>query len=563
MAIRRVKKGNCYYLYEYKSYREEGKVKSKFIRYLGVEGGEFKVPKPKIPRVKVLFPERSKRYGDIALLWRIAERANFVSIIDRITVGQAIPNGISPGRLLTAWAINRIVNPDSATQLENWVLTTDLPRLMGVKEDAFSKDRFLAALDMVCSYDPESDRRIDFTNHIDDALYQHWRGHVSLPDPGGEILAYDLTAVLVYGNTCPLVEKGYNSRHSRQHQINLTMLISKKDNYPLAHCIFPGNFSSLSTVQSFFVRINEMGLQPGTIIWDRGNTTKDTILTTERFKWKIITGIPKNTTEVKDILASIAVPMHMDNMIPLQKNGELYAIQTVTPLFGSDRKVTVCLNPDTVNNDIHERNLALRMIREELKTLELSCSGDSASSIQMKVKKIIHGWTRFVTYTVKEEKSGYSLIWSFNEECIRKAANSDGKFLLYATDSSLSAEEVVHLYLSKDAIEKVFRCLKTNEKLEPVRHYLEQRVRAYFFVCDLAYRLITALNWFIRTMKVDKQHEIMQSAELIRILSRVERCDLGLPISNEIGYLNLLKKTTEQVERMGFDIFSDMTICST
>jgi len=563
MAIRRVKKGNSYYLNEYKSYREDGKVKSKFIRYLGVEGDEFKVPKPKIPRVKVLFPERSKRYGDVALLWQIAERANFVPIIDRITLGQTIQNGISPGRLLTAWAINRIVNPDSATQLENWVLTTDLPRLMGVKEDTFSKDRFLAALDMVCSYDPESDQRIDFTNHIDDALYQHWRGHISLPDPEGEILAYDLTAVLVYGNTCPLVEKGYNSKHSRQHQINLTMLISKKDNYPLAHCIFPGNFSSLSTVQSLFIRIDEMRLQPGTIIWDRGNTTKDTIITSERFHWKIITGIPRNTTEVKDILASTAVPMYMDHMIPLQNKGELYAIQTVVPLFEVDRKVTVCLNPDTANNDIRERNFALRHIRDELEVLESSCQGDPANSTQMKVKKIIKGWTHFVTYTVKNEKSGCSLTWSFNEEYIKKAANSDGKFLLYATDPSLSAEEVVHLYFSKDAIEKAFRYLKTKEKLEPVRHYLEPRVRAYFFVCDLAYRLNTALNWFIRTMKVDKQHQIIQSTELLRLLSRVERCNLGTSTSNEVGYLNLLKKTSEQLERMGFDIFDDMTICST
>jgi hypothetical protein len=253
----------------------------------------------------------------------------------------------------------------------------------------------------------------------------------------------------------------------------------------------------------------------------------------------------------------------MDHMIPLQKKGELYAIQTVVPLFEADRKVTVCLNPDTANNDIRERNFALRQIRDELKALESSCLGDPANSTHMKVKKIIKGWTHFVTYTVKKEKSGCSLIWSFNDECIKKAANSDGKFLLYATDSSISAEQVVHLYFSKDVIEKTFRYLKTKEKLEPVRHYREQRVRAYFFVCGLAYRLYTALNWFIRTMKVDKQHQIIQSTELLRLLSRVERCNLGLPTSNEVGYLNLLKKTSEQLERMGFDIFDDMTICST
>ena len=77
----------------------------------------------------------------------------------------------------------------------------------------------------------------------------------------------------------------------------------------------------------------------------------------------------------------------------------------------------------------------------------------------------------------------------------------DGKFLLYATDDSFSALEIVRMYLEKDFIEKIFRTIKTNEEIMPVRHRLESRVRAYIFVCILAYRLMTALRWMINSSK--------------------------------------------------------------
>ncbi len=564
MVIRRVKKGNSIYLYEYKSYRENGKVKTKFVRYLGVEGDEPKIPKPKKPRYQVLYPQRSKKYGDIALLWWVAEKANFVQIIDKITTGRVTTNGTSPGRLLTAWAINRLLQPESATQLCKWIITTDLPRLMGVKEDSISKDCLLSALDMVCCHDPESDLMIDFTNHIDDALYQFWRSNISFPDPEGETLAYDLTSVLFYGENCPLVEKGYNTRHSRQKQVNYTLFISKKDSYPLAQCIFPGNYSSLTTVNSLLVRIQEMALIPGSIIWDRGNTTTDTINTIEHLKWKIITAIPKRTNEVKDILASTMVPMDMENMVPLKKNGEVYAIQRITQLFSTERKLTICFNPEIANSDRRERNFALKRIKVELDLIQSKCKNNcKLQVIQSKVKKAINGWGIFVEYEIKEDIQGYSLIWSFNQKNIQRASDMDGKALFYATNSALDAEEVIKQYFSKDSIEKVFRCLKSEEELEPVRHLLEQRVRAYFFVCSLAYRLLAALKWFILNAPKNGNTEIIGARELLRSLNRVERCEIEDSERKEIVYLNVLKKISSQIEDMGLDLFHDQTVCST
>jgi len=48
----------------------------------------------------------------------------------------------------------------------------------------------------------------------------------------------------------------------------------------------------------------------------------------------------------------------------------------------------------------------------------------------------------------------------------------DGKFLLYSSDSTYTAQEVVRMYLEKDFIEKSFRMIKTNEDLKPIRHRL-------------------------------------------------------------------------------------------
>ena len=85
----------------------------------------------------------STRAGDIGLLWAVAQDLNIPGIIDRMRYGES---SISAGKVLTAWAINRVIDPESATQLESWVKTTDIPRLSGIDKEKWSKDLFLDSL---------------------------------------------------------------------------------------------------------------------------------------------------------------------------------------------------------------------------------------------------------------------------------------------------------------------------------------------------------------------------------------------------------------------------------
>jgi hypothetical protein len=191
MAIKRHKRGNRVYLEEYKSIRQGKKVISKFIRYIGPEDEQStsdKLRKRVLDRVNL---SSSYRAGDVRVLWAIAQDIDFFPVIDRICSGKSQIEGLSHGKLLTLWAINRVIDPESATQLERWVPTTDLPYLADIPAKEFTKAAFFSALDFVCMDDRASGRVADLSAELDDVLYQKWRSDHPLPPGEKETLAYD------------------------------------------------------------------------------------------------------------------------------------------------------------------------------------------------------------------------------------------------------------------------------------------------------------------------------------------------------------------------------------
>ena len=214
MAIHKIKRGNRIYLSEYKKVREGKHVKSLFVRYLGSKDGVKAGRKPKRVLDKIRM-SKSHRSGDVRLLWEIAKDLDFVNIIDGICCQRSHIDGPSPVKFLTAWAINRAVDPESCTQLERWSPTTDLPLLTGIEARLFTKDALLSSLDFVCRYDYQADRIVDHTEAINNLLYDHRRFKHPLPAAAKETVAYDITSILFFGTTCPLAEFVRNPDVSR------------------------------------------------------------------------------------------------------------------------------------------------------------------------------------------------------------------------------------------------------------------------------------------------------------------------------------------------------------
>ncbi|EQD69549.1 transposase, partial [mine drainage metagenome] len=103
--VYRRKAGDRVYLEERESYRAKGKVRNRFVRYLGVEGETPGVPRRELDRV---FHGDSRRVGAVRLLWEIAEDLRFRETINQIAGRRSSSELPSPGTYLTAWAINRV-----------------------------------------------------------------------------------------------------------------------------------------------------------------------------------------------------------------------------------------------------------------------------------------------------------------------------------------------------------------------------------------------------------------------------------------------------------------------
>lgn len=553
--VRRMKKGNKVYLCEYRSVREGKKVRSEFVRYLGVESEQEKVPLPKKTMIDWKPPERSVRAGDVTVLWSIAHDMQMVETIDRVCGLKGRRKANSPGKLLTLWAINRALDPESTTNLEEWIECTVLPELSGLSSKGADRDAFFAALDCICHEEPATGRIIDNTKAIDESLYTKWRNLHPLPKNESKTLAYDLTSTITYGTTCPLTEKGYNPEEWRHQQINLSLLISKYDHQPLAHMVHPGNHTSMTTMQHVFPRLSDFAIHNGTIIWDRGNTSKKTVQELEGMGWKVICGIPKISTEAKNVIMAADITENPEFLVPCKNTGELYARKVKANLYGKIRELVVYKNVTKAAKSLVRRNRAIYEITQDLIRLMEKLIFPSQKELKIAVKSILNGWSSFFVVDFPSDENVVSFTWSIDQKRVEEARAMDGKFLLYSTEVAFTAQEVVRMYLEKDFIEKVFRTIKTDEDLKPIRHRLESRVRAIIFVCTLAYRLLSALRWMINSSNL--KDVTLSASHFLRKLKRVEKLEVDLGKEYTTFFVNVMNDVRKQVVALGMkDLFA-------
>ena len=84
----------------------------------------------------------------------------------------------------------------------------------------------------------------------------------------------------------------------------------------------------------------------------------------------------------------------------------------------------------------------------------------------------------------------------------------------------LEKAEVVQLYFDKDLVEKAFRALKGVVKLQPIRHWLAQRVVAHVFICYLAYLLLSLLKYRLKSQGISPEDALDELETMYKVYLR-------------------------------------------
>jgi transposase len=235
-------------------------------------------------------------------------------------------------------------------------------------------------------------------------------------------------------------------------------------------------------------------LKPGgLVIYDRGVTSGRNIIDVKALKWDTLCGVasnPKLERLWRQTLSGGEL-IRFGNRVRL--NETIFYVATRTYKIGGVKgELALCFN--------EQKQRRLRESRyDEIADAQILLK--DRQSIKPDLNKFIDSRGQLIqtNLSAAEEFDGCSYIFSTGQ---------------------LSKEEMVRLYFDKDVVEKAFHSIKGITNLQPVRHWLANRVKAHIFICYLSYLLLSLLKHRLRKIKVSPDKALRELETMYKIYLR-------------------------------------------
>jgi hypothetical protein len=307
----------------------------------------------------------------------------------------------------------------------------------------------------------------------------------------GSRVLYDLSSSWMEGTHCPLAHHGYSRDHkSGKTQIEYGLMTDNQGR-PISIEVFPGNtadpkafISAVETVRDRF-KLDEV-----VMVGDRGMITSariEALRTLGGMEW------------ITCLRAPAIKALAEAEVIQLSLFDEVNLVEISHPDFPAERLVA-CRNPALAVERARKRDELLAATEDDLQKVQAAATRArrplrGKDQIALRAAKVVnrHKMAKHFELTITED----TVVFTRKTAQIAAEAALDGIFVVRTSLASerLDASGVVDAYKGLKVVEADFRCLKAIDlDLRPVRHYLEERVRAHVFICMLAAYLV----WHLR-----------------------------------------------------------------
>ncbi|MCX9010718.1 MAG: transposase [Candidatus Methanoperedens sp.] len=276
--IKKIKKKGKTYAIEVEGYRDkDGKVKHKYLRYLGTvdENGKVNSSQKSITVDKVL------RFGLPAIVSRAIEQLKLADMLEKYQED------------IDTMLLMHLCTPSSISKMEHRIKNIDPDFIKA--EIPFNRKRIDTALDFL-----EENKEV-----IEQKVYENLKGKYS-----EETLFYDITSIALNGYRSTLAKIGYPEFSP---QINIGLCIEGKYGFPIFHEIFSGNFPQKKTLFQIAEKLKVFGRTGAVLVFDAGIADIKTIADVEDLGFSVISRMPMHeglkklaleniSTSVKDIV---------------------------------------------------------------------------------------------------------------------------------------------------------------------------------------------------------------------------------------------------------------------
>lgn len=451
--------------YEYpllrRSYREGGKVKNETLANLShlpvdlVEIIRRRLAGERFFGSEDWEVQSSPAHGHVLAVSGVMRQLRMAELLDR-----------TPSRqrdLVLALICARLIEPQSKLATSRWWGESTLGPVFGVEEVAV--DELFEALDWLGERQPQIEQRLA-------------RRHLA----EGALALYDLSSSYVEGRHCPLAKIGY-SRDGKRGTLQVEYgLITDSEGRPIAVEVVPGNTADPNTVASQVEKLKgRFGLEEVVLVGDRGMLTQariDTLKEREGIAWISALRSP----QIRALVEAGAIQMSFFD--------ERSLVEISHPDYPGERLV-VCRNPALQAERARKREDLLQATEAKLQPIvEAVAEGRlrGEAKIGLRVGKVIdkHKVGKHFAVEISDDR----LQVERQQAGIAQEAALDGLYVIRTSvaEAKLARDQVVRTYKQLSRVERAFRTWKGIDiQVRPIRHWAEERVRAHFLLCMLAY----------------------------------------------------------------------------
>jgi Transposase DDE domain len=368
--------------------------------------------------------------------------------------------------LIVAMVIARIIEPASKLATTRWWHTTTLPDSAGVA-DADADDLY-GALDWLITRQGPIEKKLA-------ARHLH---------TGGVVL-YDLTSSYFEGTSSPLAARGYN-RDGKigKLQVNYGLLTDARGR-PVAVSVFEGNTGDPKTLLPQVEKLQQtFAIEQLVLVGDRGMISQKQIRALQQRE-----GIDWITALRTGAMRKLVDGGHIQFGLFDQRN----LFEIMHPDFPGERLVA-CRNPQLALLRAHKRQSLLDATARELEHVRGMITRGKLkgkAAIGVRIGKVVDKFkmSKHVVLNIRDD--GFD--FHFDDDKVSAEAALDGLYVIRTSvpAARLPTDDVVRSYKMLSQVERAFRSLKTIDlEVRPIRHWVENRVKAHIFLCMLAHYVV-------------------------------------------------------------------------
>lgn len=321
------------------------------------------------------------------------------------------------------------------------------------------------------------------------------------------------------------IAKSKAGRNSLRH-IGLALAVDRDHGIPLFSRLYPANEHDAKVmkklIDEIFEQINTaMSDKKGiTLVFDKGNNSEELIAKLDESRHHFIGS--RSPYHHKDLCR---VPLEQYREVSI-KNGEVLPVyETREDIYGAQRRIIVSFNESTFQRQLHrmEQNL------EKAKDADGRSTMDSMQRQALEITDRYHV-TGLLDIDILEEENRFKVSARKNFPAIEEAKTRFGKQILFTDRESLTAGEIIDIYLDRYIVEDAFRITKSDRwvKMDPVFHWTDSKIRVHALTCMIALLLVRIAH------KRAHANGFAQGAErMLELLSSIKTAILLYPKSTK------------------------------